>query len=114
MFSCRDCHYVAIAVIADHRKCEHPCIAEADLEGDGLKNFTKVDWKKIFVIVNEILQLDITVINGEVPNFDFPNKFDTVWITGCRGYKQSTQGKGWNKITSDTYSGENVDESMGD
>ena len=114
MFTCRDCHHVAIAVIADHRKCEHPCIAEADLEGEGLKTFTKADWKKIYVIVNEILQLDITLINGKVPNFDFPNKYDPVWITACRGFKPSTHIKAHTKVTSKTFSGENVDESMGE
>lgn len=114
MFSCRECHWYKISVISDHIKCTHPCIADAHLEGTGLRTYTDTDWGKINLIVNEILDLDITLIDGKVENFDFPEKFDDVWVTACKGFKQLERRKGTNKITSDHRKNQNVDVSMGD
>ena len=114
MFSCKDCHYVTLAVIANHRRCNHPCIAEVQLEGTGRRTFTKSDWKKIYILVNETLNLQITLIDGKVTNFDWPFKYEPIWITSCDGFKPSTRVKGYNKETGELTKGQIVDNSMGD
>lgn len=113
-FSCRKCEYSGIAVISEHRECKHPCIKDANLEGHGLRTFTKDDWKKIYLIVNEILNLQITLIDGKVTNFDFPEKFDPVWITACNGFKLANRFKGAEKETSAITANKLIDTSFGD
>ena len=93
-FSCINCAHSEPAPNRMWRRCRHPAFENAGLVGNTLDTFKPEDWVKINFIINEILKLQVTVIDGTVSNFDFPFKYEPSWIFGCAEYKQGVKMKG--------------------
>lgn len=100
-FSCINCEYSAKAENPTWSECKHPAVDEMKFEGHGLGTYTNEDLSKLERLVNDILKLQVTHIRSEVPNFEFPFQYESVWIHGCGGFveaeKRSAGYYKWNK-----------------
>ena len=95
MFTCFNCKYSARTVREPGCvTCSHPAVVGAGISGRTLITYTPEDFHKINFIINDVLKMDITTIDNSIPNFEFPYKFDAVWINRCGGYIKKIRIKG--------------------
>lgn len=86
-FDCEQCLYRKPAEDVMWSQCTHPEVLKTKFEGDGVESYTPEDFIKVDRLVNNVLHIGLsTMDNEEVPNFEWPFKFDTVHMVSCGGY----------------------------
>ena len=90
-FSCSDCKYGIQSDVPIWAKCIHPAVEQMKFEGKTFPEFTQEDYEKLETLVNDILHLNVVVMSNEVPNFEWPFKYESTWINGCDGFTKKEQ-----------------------
>ena len=95
-FSCIKCDHSIPHENKMRRICLHPSIKKARIKGRTLKTYTPEDWEKINNIINNVLHLSVTIIDGTATDFEFPFRYEPMWINACSEFVQTTRKKGDN------------------
>lgn len=88
-FSCIQCKHSAKAVQPNWSCCRHPTVEKLKFDSHEMQTYTEEDYTKLEYLVNDVFHLQVIVMNGETPNFEFPFQFESTWITGCNGFEQA-------------------------
>ena len=91
MFTCKVCKYWRLKAAAGHdqwSECCYPAIEEMGFGLKDVKDVTREDWTKLEHLVKDILHLRVTYLGFKIPNFEFPFRYESLWITGCDGFEE--------------------------
>ena len=98
-FSCIKCEHCAVHHANSMRQvCNHPAVLALDIKAQELDEYTPEDYEKVNRVINDVLHLQLTLIDGTADNFAFPVKYEPVWIIGCTEFKPTKQIRGKDKI----------------
>ena len=92
-FSCRKCEYSKPYPKSPWHSCEHPATKELDLIGTDYDTLIQADIEKIERLITQTLNMSFNWIGMQVPTFEFPFIYETMYVIGCEGFKEAVSDK---------------------
>lgn len=97
-FSCIKCEYSTLNLKNSmHQVCNHPAVLALNIKAETLDEYTPEEYEKVNTVINDVLHLQLSLVDGKADNFAFPVKYEPVWITSCSGFKINTRLRGDDK-----------------